>query len=129
MQNTIKINNSAKIYAFIENLQLHIGAVKNFNHYVKNWLKANTTEHFEETADTITPNKTLTTVIATKEISVQHMSHLKNLLIAIDPLAGNRHYNLANQEPQNHQKRFTLTKQLGNLTVALEGLLKVVGAV
>ena len=122
-------NNTVKIYAFTEKLKRHICAVNNFNNFVREWLRGNTTENSEMVVDTLTPNKMLTTVIATKEISVQHMSHLKNLLIAIDPLAGNRHYNLANQEPQNHQKRFTLTKQLGNLTVALEGLLKVVGAV
>ena len=133
MQNTIKINNSAKIYAFIENLQLHIGAVKNFNHYVKNWLKANTTEHFEETADTITPNKTLTTVMAAKELTVRHMSSLKNLLITLNALTGGEYNNLSdnlsNRELENHQKAHTVTTQLNNLTIALDDLLKAVGTV
>ena len=129
--NTIKINNSAKIYAFIENLRLHIGAVKNFNHYVKNWLKANTTEHFEAIDDTIAPSKILTTVMAAKEFTVRHMSNLKNLLNVLNSLTGGEHNslsdNLSNQELQNHKKALTVTNQLNTLTMALDDLLKAVG--
>lgn len=129
--NTIKINNSAKIYIFIEALSQHIAAVKNFNHYVKNWLKANTTEHFEAIDDTIAPSKILTTVMAAKEFTVRHMSNLKNLLIVLNSLTGGEHNslsdNLSNQELQNHKKALTVTNQLNTLTIALDDLLKAVG--
>jgi hypothetical protein len=88
-------NNTVKIHAFAGALSQHICAVDNFTHYVRKWLKANTTENCETIADTLTPNKTVTAVIAIKEF----VGFGKNC-----------------------------TAQLSNLTVALDDLLKVVGA-
>lgn len=121
-------SNTIEIPAFTRKLSQHIYAVNNFNNFAREWLRGNTAKNSKMVDDTSTPNRTLTTVMATKELSVQHMSHLKNLLIIMNSLTGNKHDALANQERQNHQKTLTITKQLSNLTVALEGLLKVVGA-
>ncbi|MEI6529706.1 MAG: hypothetical protein WCN88_04940 [Candidatus Falkowbacteria bacterium] len=129
-------NSTIKIHAFAGALSQHICAVNNFTHYGRKWLKANTTENCEAVADTITPNKTVTAVMAVKDFSVKHMSYLKNLLTVLT----STNHSSSNQGLQDHQKILTVIKefvgfgknctvQLNTLTVALDDLLKVVGTV